>query len=363
MLYELLVPLAKYHTAFNVFRYITFRTAMATVTALVISFILGPWLINRLREMQHGGSSVREDTPERHQKTKAGTPTMGGIGILVAILASTLLWANLRNRYVWVLVLATAGFGLIGFKDDWKKLKTRRGISAPARSSAPRFSWCCVLTGWLYVWPPDGFTTSVVIPFFKGWLLTFGWLWIPFAILVIVGASNAVNLTDGLDGLAIGPIVTAGGAFAVIAYLTGNFRAAEYLRILNVKGTGELTIFCGALVGAALGFLWFNSYPAQIFMGDVGSLVAGRLARHPRGGDQVRAAAAAHRRHLRGGGGLGHHPGRLLQADGQARVQDGAIAPPLRDQGMGGAQDHRSLLDRVDHAGAAGSHHSQAPLG
>ena len=132
-----------------------------------------------------------------------------------------------------------------------------------------------VLTGWLYVWPPDGFTTSVVIPFFKGWLLTFGWLWIPFAILVIVGSSNAVNLTDGLDGLAIGPIVTAGGAFAVIAYLTGNFRAAEYLRILNVKGTGELTIFCGALVGAALGFLWFNSYPAQIFMGDVGSLSLG----------------------------------------------------------------------------------------
>ncbi len=248
MLYELLVPLAKYHTAFNVFRYITFRTAMATVTALVISFILGPWLINRLREMQHGGSSVREDTPERHQKTKAGTPTMGGIGILVAILVATLLWTNLRNRYVWV--SAREKFGaqivLVG-----------------------------VLMGWLYVWPPDGFTTSVVIPFFKGWLLTFGWLWIPFAILVIVGSSNAVNLTDGLDGLAIGPIVTAGGAFAVIAYLTGNFRAAEYLRILNVKGTGELTIFCGALVGAALGFLWFNSYPAQVFMGDVGSLSLG----------------------------------------------------------------------------------------
>ena len=155
MLYELLVPLAKYHTAFNVFRYITFRTAMATVTALVISFILGPWLINRLREMQHGGSSVREDTPERHQKTKAGTPTMGGIGILVAILASTLLWANLRNRYVWVLVLVTAGFGLIGFKDDWKKLKTRRGISAREKFGA-QILLVLVLTGWLYVWPPDG---------------------------------------------------------------------------------------------------------------------------------------------------------------------------------------------------------------
>src|SRR6185503_6561757 len=157
--YELLVPLAKYNTAFNVFRYITFRTAMATVTALVISLILGPWLINRLREMQHGGSSVREDTPERHQKTKAGTPTMGGIGILVAILASTLLWANLRNRYVWVLVLVTAGFGLT---------------------------------------------------FLKGWLLPFGWIWIPFAILVIVGSSNAVTLPDELAGIAIGRLVTAG---------------------------------------------------------------------------------------------------------------------------------------------------------
>jgi phospho-N-acetylmuramoyl-pentapeptide-transferase len=274
MLYELLVPLAKYHIAFNVFRYITFRTAMATVTALVISFILGPWLINRLREMQHGGSSVREDTPERHQKTKAGTPTMGGIGILVAILVSTLLWANLRTRYVWVLVLATAGLGLIGLKDDWKKLKTRKGISAREKFGA-QILLVGLLMAWLYFWPPDGFTTSVVIPFFKGWLLTFGWWWIPFAILVIVGSSNAVNLTDGLDGLAIGPIVTAGAAFAVIAYLTGNFRAAEYLRILNVKGTGELTIFCGALVGAALGFLWFNSYPAQVFMGDVGSLALG----------------------------------------------------------------------------------------
>jgi len=274
VLYELLVPLAKYHTAFNVFRYITFRTAMATVTALVISFLLGPWLINRLREMQHGESSVREDTPERHQKTKAGTPTMGGIGILVAILVSTLLWANLRNRYIWVLMLATAGLGLIGLKDDWKKLKTRRGISAKEKFGA-QIVLVGALMGFLYWWPVDGFTTSVVIPFFKGWLITFGSLWIPFAILVIVGASNAVNLTDGLDGLAIGPIVTAGGAFAVIAYLTGNFRAAEYLRILNVKGTGELTIFCGALVGAALGFLWFNSYPAQVFMGDVGSLALG----------------------------------------------------------------------------------------
>jgi phospho-N-acetylmuramoyl-pentapeptide-transferase len=273
MLYDLLVPLARYHSVFNVFRYITFRTAMATVTALLISFILGPWLIERLRERQRGGDNIREDTPERH-RSKAGTPTMGGLVILAAILVSTLLWANLRNPYVWILLFATTGLGLIGLQDDRTKLRTRRGISARRKFGA-QIALVGALMGWLYVWAPDGFTTGMVIPFFKGWLLTLGWAWIPFTILVIVGASNAVNLTDGLDGLAIGPIVTAGGAFAVIAYLTGNFRAAEYLRIVNVKGTGELTVFCGALVGAALGFLWFNTYPAQVFMGDVGSLALG----------------------------------------------------------------------------------------
>jgi phospho-N-acetylmuramoyl-pentapeptide-transferase len=273
MLYDLLVPLAKYHTVFNVFRYITFRTAMATVTALVIIFVVGPWLIEWLRRLQQGGETIREDTPARH-RSKVGTPTMGGIGILGALLVSTLLWSNLRNRYVWVLLLATAGLGLIGFRDDYTKLRTRKGISAKSKFGA-QILLIGGLLAWLFFWPPEGFTSELAIPFFKGWLLRLGWLWIPFALLVIVGASNAVNLTDGLDGLAIGPIVTAGGAFAVIAYLTGNFKAAEYLRILNVKGTGELTIFCGALVGAALGFLWFNSYPAQVFMGDVGSLALG----------------------------------------------------------------------------------------
>jgi phospho-N-acetylmuramoyl-pentapeptide-transferase len=268
MLYDLLVPLAKDSILFNVFRYITFRTAMATVTAIVISFVLGPWLIGRLRALQRGGETIREDTPERH-RSKAGTPTMGGLVILAALLISTLLWTNLHNRYVWVLILATAGFAVIGLLDDWRKLKTRKGISAKQKFGA-QILLVTTLMGWLYLWPPDGFTTGLAIPFFKGWLLTLGWLWIPFALLVIVGSSNAVNLTDGLDGLAIGPIVMAGGAFAIICYLTGNFRAAEYLKILNVKGTGELTIFCGALVGAAVGFLWFNSYPAQVFMGDVG---------------------------------------------------------------------------------------------
>jgi phospho-N-acetylmuramoyl-pentapeptide-transferase len=273
MLYHLLVPLARDHIVFNVFRYITFRTAMAVVTALLISFVCGPWIIRRLRRYQHGGDTIREDTPERH-RAKVGTPTMGGLVILAAIVGSTLLWGNLGNRYVWLAVLATTGLGLIGLLDDLRKLRTRKGISARAKFGA-QVLLVGALTASLYIWPPDGFTTGLAIPFFKGWLLTLGWAWIPFALLVIVGASNAVNLTDGLDGLAVGPIVMAGGAFAVIAYLTGNFRAAEYLRILNVKGTGELTIFCGALVGAALGFLWFNSYPAQVFMGDVGSLALG----------------------------------------------------------------------------------------
>ncbi len=273
MLYHLLVPFAKEHIVFNVFRYITFRTAMATVTALIFSFVFGPWLVEKLRTLQAGRETIREDTPERH-RAKAGTPTMGGILILVAILVSTLLWANLKNRYVWMIVLVTAGLGLIGLRDDYRKLRTKKGLSARQKFGAQLFLVGALLLS-LYLFPVDGFTTRLAIPFFKGWLVNLGWFWIVFALLVIVGASNAVNLTDGLDGLAIGPVIMAGGAFAVIAYLTGNFIAAEYLRIPNVKGAGELTVFCGALVGASLGFLWFNSYPAQVFMGDVGSLALG----------------------------------------------------------------------------------------
>ncbi len=273
MLYHLLVPFAREHIVFNVFRYITFRTAMATVTALVLSFALGPWVVRKLRARQAGGETIREDTPERH-RAKAGTPTMGGILILVAVLTSTLLWANLKNRYVWMIVLITAGLGLIGLLDDTRKLRTKKGLSTKQKFGAQVLLVAALLMS-LYLFPVDGFSTRLAIPFFKGWLVDLGWLWIPFAVLVIVGASNAVNLTDGLDGLAIGPVIMAGGAFAILAYLTGNFIAAEYLKIPNVKGAGELTVFCGALVGASLGFLWFNSYPAQVFMGDVGSLALG----------------------------------------------------------------------------------------
>jgi len=274
MLYHLLVPLAREHILFNVFRYLTFRSVMALISALVISLLIAPWIIRRLQRWQHGGETVREDTPERHRQKK-GTPTMGGLIILGALLASTLLWANLTNRYVWVVLLATAGFGLIGFWDDATKLRRRKGISARTKFGLQVALTVALLQ--IVFWQPaaNAWGPTLSIPFLKGWLLDLGWWWIPVATLVIVGASNAVNLTDGLDGLAIGPIIMAGGAFGVIAYLTGNFRAADYLKILNVRGAGELAVFCGALIGAAIGFLWFNCHPAQVFMGDVGSLALG----------------------------------------------------------------------------------------
>src|SRR5262245_12526882 len=274
MLYHLLVPLASEHIIFNVFRYLTFRSVMALISALVISLIVGPTVINWLRSWQNGGEAISEDTPERH-RTKKGTPTMGGLVVLAALLASTLLWANLKNRYVWVVVLATLGFGLIGMWDDLTKLKTRKGLKARTKMGLQLLVAVGLLQ--LVFWQPasSGWTSVLAIPFLKGWLLDLGWWWLAVAVLVIVGASNAVNLTDGLDGLAIGPIIMAGGAFGVIAYLTGNFRAADYLKILNVRGAGELAVFCGALIGAAIGFLWFNCHPAQVFMGDVGSLALG----------------------------------------------------------------------------------------
>ena len=265
---------AKDHIVFNVFSYLTFRSFMALISALVISLIVGPWLIRRLRRMQHGAETLREDTPEHHRTSKKGTPTMGGVIILCAILGSTFLWANLANRYVWVAMLAVAGYGLIGMWDDWTKIRTRRGIPARGKLAA-QVILALALLQIVYWQPADVWQPVLAIPFFKGWLLHLGAVWFLFAMLVIIGASNAVNLTDGLDGLAIGPIVMAGAAFGVIAYLTGNFRAADYLKILNVRGAGELSVFCGALIGAAIGFLWFNCHPAEVFMGDAGSLALG----------------------------------------------------------------------------------------
>jgi phospho-N-acetylmuramoyl-pentapeptide-transferase len=273
VLYHLLVPLSRDHIVFNVFRYLTFRSFMALITALVLSLLIGPWLIERLRIAQHGAETIREDTPDRH-RSKKGTPTMGGLLILVSMLGATLLWANLGNRYIWVVVLSTAGFGAIGVWDDLMKVRRRRGLSARAKFGLQMLFALAVLQ--IVFWQsPANWTPTLAIPFLKGWLVNLGWAWIPFAMLVIIGAANAVNLTDGLDGLAVGPVIMAGSAFGILAYLTGNFRAADYLKILNVKGAGELTVFCGALIGAAIGFLWFNCHPAQVFMGDAGSLALG----------------------------------------------------------------------------------------
>ncbi|BCR03959.1 phospho-N-acetylmuramoyl-pentapeptide-transferase [Desulfuromonas versatilis] len=272
MLYHLLYPL---HTEFSVlyiFRFITFRTIYATITALVISFILGPWLINKLSSLQIG-QSIRKVGPESHFK-KEGTPTMGGTLILLAIVLPTLLWADLTNLYVWLTLLVTVGYGAIGFVDDYRKVKLRNSDGLSARQ---KMFWQLLIAFAvglaLSLYPP--FKTTLALPFFKGVLPDLGMFYIPFAMLVIVGASNAVNLTDGLDGLAIGPMIIASGTYLLFAYVAGHARVSEYLQISPVPGAGELSVLCGAMVGAGLGFLWFNSYPAQVFMGDVGSLSLG----------------------------------------------------------------------------------------
>jgi phospho-N-acetylmuramoyl-pentapeptide-transferase len=271
MLYHLLYPLHTYISAFGVFRYITFRSIYATITALLIAFLLGPWLIKKLQRLQIG-QTIRRDGPESHFK-KEGTPTMGGTLILLSIVLPTLLWADLTNLYVWIVLFVTISFGAVGFIDDWRKIKEKNSKGLSARQ---KMFWltliACVATILLYL---SGFKTTVAFPFFKTFRPDFGLLYIPFAVLVIVGAGNAVNLTDGLDGLAIGPMVIAAGTYLIFAYAAGNFKVAEYLQITGVNGAGELSVLCGAMVGAGLGFLWFNTYPAQVFMGDVGSLSLG----------------------------------------------------------------------------------------
>ncbi len=267
-----LAAFAKYHIAFNVFRYITFRTAMALLTALLISLVLGPWVIRKLRQLQIG-ETIRIDGPERH-RVKAGTPTMGGILILGALFGSCLLWGNLSNRYVWVAIVVTALLGLIGFYDDWLKLRTRRPLKIREKFLA-QSAVGLGLGAYLYRFPVDSVTTQLVVPFAKEWVPDLGAWYVLFAALIVVGASNAVNLTDGLDGLAMGPVIVAAIALGIFSYVAGHARLSEYLFILKVKGAGELAVFCGALMGASVGFLWFNSHPAEVFMGDVGSLALG----------------------------------------------------------------------------------------
>lgn len=274
MLLTLFDYLTQFEAGFGVFKYLTLRAICAALTALVISFVIGPTMIRRLSN-NNIGQSVRDDGPESHFE-KAGTPTMGGTLILVSITASTLLWADLNNSYVWVALLVTLTFGVVGFIDDYKKVKLGNSDGLSARA---KYLWQSIiaLTAALFLFntaevPAE---TQFIVPFFKEVMLDMGWIYVVLTYFVIVGTSNAVNLTDGLDGLAILPTVMVAGAFAIFAYLTGHVKFAEYLAIPYIPKAGELIVFCAALVGAGLGFLWFNAYPAMVFMGDVGALALG----------------------------------------------------------------------------------------
>ena len=275
MLYELLYPLADQFSVFNVFRYITFRTAGATVTALALSLLLGPRFIRLLRERAFG-QAIRDEGPQSHQQ-KAGTPTMGGLLILFCFTVPTLLWASLTNVFVWLALGTTLAFGAIGFADDYLKLAKRHNKGLSART---KFVLTVVAAGTFgaLLWAlPDayGFQPTLAFPFFKRLVLDLGIVYVPFVVLVLVGASHAVNVTDGLDGLAIGAALIAAATYAVFSYVAGNSVVASYLQVAYVPGAGELAVFCGAMVGASLGFLWFNAHPAEVFMGDVGSLAIG----------------------------------------------------------------------------------------
>ena len=275
MLY-LLAPLSDQIGVFNLFRYLTFRTAGAIMTALVVCFILGPHVIDWLRAKQANGQPIRDDGPGEHPIRKAGTPTMGGFLILLALASATLLWSNLSNGFVWVVLLVTLGFGAVGFADDYLKVTRQNARGLPVKLKVLiEVAIAAVAAYWIVTLTREPLAGTLAVPFFKNVLFDLGWMFLPFAVLVIVGASNAVNLTDGLDGLAIVPVLIVAATFALIAYLVGNSVFSNYLQLHPVPGAGELAVFCGALVGAALGFLWFNAPPAMVFMGDTGSLSLG----------------------------------------------------------------------------------------
>ncbi|NKB43087.1 MAG: phospho-N-acetylmuramoyl-pentapeptide-transferase [Alphaproteobacteria bacterium] len=260
----------------NLFRYLTFRTGGAVVTAMIIAFVCGPAIIRWLKSRQENGQPIREDGPQSHILTKQGTPTMGGMMMLLAIAVSTLLWADLSNAYVWAVLAVTMGFGAIGFADDYLKVTKRHSGGLPGRVKLIAEAAIAVAVAvWIVNTTTDINPTGLAFPFFKDLLIDLGWFYIPFAAFIIVGASNSVNLTDGLDGLAIVPVMICAGVFLVISYLIGNAFFAEYLQVHFVRGTGELTVFCGTIIGAGLGFLWFNAPPAMVFMGDTGSLAMG----------------------------------------------------------------------------------------
>jgi phospho-N-acetylmuramoyl-pentapeptide-transferase len=260
----------------NLFRYLTFRAGGAVMTALIVAFVFGPLVIRWLKSKQVNGQPIRDCGPQSHIVEKQGTPTMGGFLILLGLTVATLLWADLSNHYVWAVMMVTLGFGVIGFADDYQKVThaNHKGVSGKLKlvlemAVAGLAAW------WVYTVSPANLSGGLAIPFFKDFLVPLGWASIPFAVFVMVGASNSVNLTDGLDGLAIVPVIIAAGTFGFISYLVGNAVFANYLQLHAVPGAGELVVICAALVGAGLGFLWFNAPPAMIFMGDTGSLALG----------------------------------------------------------------------------------------
>ena len=274
MIYHLLYSLHDYYSFLNVFRYITLRTVYSVITALILCLVIGPYMIELLKKLQIG-QFVRNDGPSSHL-AKAGTPTMGGVLILIIVVLATLSWADLSNIYVWLVLAALVGFGLIGFIDDYLKVvrKKSEGLRGKYKFTM-QIAVATLVAIELYYLP--AYSTILSVPFFKDFNPDLGWLYIPFVIIIIVGTSNAVNLTDGLDGLAIGPVIVVTLVYTIITYVAGHAKIANYLLIPFINGSGELAILCGAVFGAGLGFLWFNTYPASVFMGDVGSLPLGAL--------------------------------------------------------------------------------------
>jgi phospho-N-acetylmuramoyl-pentapeptide-transferase len=276
MLFNLLAPLSDELNPLNLFRYQTFRAGSAILFAFLLTLLIGPRIIDWLKIKQREGQPIRSDGPESHLLTKKGTPTMGGLMFLISACATTILWADVSNPYVWVVVLVTIGYGAIGFGDDFLKLTKRNTKGLPGRLKLLAQFVIGLFATAIVVWvQAEPLSTGLAVPFFKEVLLPLGWFFLPFGTLVMMGASNAVNLTDGLDGLAIVPVMMAAATLGFIAYLAGNANFAEYLQLHHVAGAGELAVFCGALCGAGLGFLWFNAPPAMVFMGDTGSLSMG----------------------------------------------------------------------------------------
>jgi phospho-N-acetylmuramoyl-pentapeptide-transferase len=276
MLPALARPFADQFILFNLFRYITFRSGAACLTALVVTLLIGPMFIRWLKRVQNGGQPIRPDGPERHLIEKKGTPTMGGVLILAALSAATLLWADLRSGFVWAVLAVTLGYGALGFVDDYIKLSKAdfHGLSGRGKLIVQALIGL-VVAFWIATLVRDPLSTALTVPVFKDVMIQFGWTFPVVGMLVMLGSSNAVNLTDGLDGLAIVPTIICAGVFALIAYLVGNRLFAEYLQLNHVAGVGELAVICSALIGAGLGFLWFNAPPAAVFMGDTGSLALG----------------------------------------------------------------------------------------